>query len=66
MVCYTLLYCYMPKKRFKVGSTHGFIGDKKSTAKPKVYTPGVIEQYILEREISIGDEKSKQWLKEHE
>lgn len=35
-------------------------------SKPKKYTAGVIEEYIREREISIGDEKSKQWLKEHE
>jgi len=58
----------MPKTHLKL-DMNGQIQttmDFRCKSKPKKYIPGIIEDYIREREIFINDELSKQWLKEHE
>lgn len=41
----------MPKKKFALGQTHGFLGEKTGKAKPKKFVEsGIITAYRMERD----------------
>jgi len=56
----------MPPKKLRSDMNGNIQPELKFPKKPpRKYVPGIIEQYIREREEFINDDKAKQWLYEH-